>query len=180
MLANMKGLLLGMALAATIPTLDKASAQSIETGTGLLCDQPSEVERFFSLLEDDLQTAIEQVNAEAHKASACAVVQVAFVKGSEVAAGRHKNGSYRVVEVVVVVAPPVSVVVVVEVVEVVVGSGSVVSGTTDFWSGATTTFPYGSPTFVGCGVGTVNCHCCASISVSTSGDAALSVSLLKK
>jgi len=102
MLANMKGLLLGMALAATIPTLDKASAQSIETGTGLLCDQPSEVERFFSLLEDDLQTAIEQVNAEAHKASACAVVQVAFVKGNEVAAGRHKNGSYKVVEVVVV------------------------------------------------------------------------------
>jgi hypothetical protein len=33
---------------------------------------------------------------------------------------------------------------------------------------------------VGISVGTANCHCWASISVRTSGDAALSVSLLKK
>src|SRR5713101_2486100 len=76
------------------------------------------------------------------------------------------------------VLPPV--VEVVATVVVVVGRGSVKSGTEATCTGATTVFPYGSPTLVGCAVGTVNCHCCASISVSTSGEAALSVSLLKK
>jgi hypothetical protein len=33
-----------------------------------------------------------------------------------------------------------------------------------------TVFAYGWPTFVGAAVGTTNCHCRASISVSTSGD----------
>jgi hypothetical protein len=53
-------------------------------------------------------------------------------------------------------------------------------GTAATWSFAITTLPYRWPTFVGAAVGTMNCHCCASISVKTSGEAALSVSLEKK
>ena len=48
------------------------------------------------------------------------------------------------------------------------------------WSGVITTLPYCWPTLVGAAVGTVNCHCWASMSVRTSGDAALSVSFEKK
>src|SRR5881397_3526810 len=81
---------------------------------------------------------------------------------------------------VVVVIPGVVAVVVVTPGALVVVTGSVTRLTATASSGATTVLPYGSPRLVGCEVGTVNCHCWASISVSASGDCRLSVSLLKK
>ena len=103
-------------------------------------------------------------------------------------AGFGSVGRVVVVLVVVVVVAPGRVVVVSPGNVVVVSSGSVVvvtggsapMGTMAASSGAITVFPYCCPTLVGCAVGTVNCHCWASISVSASGDCRLSVSLLKK
>jgi len=47
-------------------------------------------------------------------------------------------------------------------------------------NGATTTLLVSGPMLIGCSVGTGNCHCWASISVSVPGVAALSVSLVTK
>ena len=76
----------------------RASAQDVTIGQGIACDTPAEVQRFFAILEDDAEVAIEQVNAEVGKKSACGMLYFAFRKGDEVAKGWHAKGSYKVVE----------------------------------------------------------------------------------
>jgi hypothetical protein len=89
------GLLLPLWLAAPV------QAHEIETGSGVICDTREHAQRLALLLDDDAQTAIRAVNAEAH-ATACALATVAYVRGAKAGTARSNAGTFEIVEVLVV------------------------------------------------------------------------------
>lgn len=76
--------------------------EQISTGGAVICDTIPQVERFLAVFENDLVTAVEQVNAEAKSPNACGYAYIAFARGAEVAEGRSAQGPYKVVEVLIV------------------------------------------------------------------------------
>jgi len=79
-----------------------ARAQEIETGVNVICDTRQQAERIAALLEGDTQVAIGTVNAEARDPTACAMLNVAYVRGAKVGTARSKAGTFDIVEVLVV------------------------------------------------------------------------------
>ena len=74
-------------------------AQEIETGTGIICSEPQQLERFIELLEEDSETAIEQVNGEAKKA-VCGIMRVVYQRHEVVKQVRHpKHGAAYIVRI---------------------------------------------------------------------------------
>jgi hypothetical protein len=67
-----------------------AQAQEVEVGTSLVCDTQEQVERFIALYDGDAQSAIDRVNAE-HDPRACAVSNMAYVRGPQLATARSKD-----------------------------------------------------------------------------------------
>jgi len=90
------GLALPLLLAAPV------QAHEIEAGSGVICDTREQAQRLALLLEDDAQTAIRAVNAEAHDATACALATVAYVRGAKAGTARSNAGTFEIVEVLVV------------------------------------------------------------------------------
>jgi hypothetical protein len=79
-----------------------ARAYEIEIGTTVLCDTPQQAERIAGLLEGDTQVAIGTVNAEARDPTACAILNVAYVRGAKAGTAKSKAGTFDIVEVLVV------------------------------------------------------------------------------
>lgn len=79
-----------------------ARAHEVETGVIVICDTPRQAERIAGLLEGDTQVAIGTVNAEARDPTACAMLNVAYVRGAKVGTARSKAGTFDIVEVLVV------------------------------------------------------------------------------
>jgi len=73
-----------------------------EIETGVICDTREQAERLALLLDNDAQSAIRAVNAEAHDATACALATVAYVRGAKAGTARSKAGTFEIVEVLVV------------------------------------------------------------------------------
>lgn len=81
------------------PAVAQESAQEPEYGVGLLCDTQEQTERFvrdFTTTEATLAL----INAEAP--GACGIGHVAFYRGKEVSVVRNRQGSYSVVEIMVI------------------------------------------------------------------------------
>jgi hypothetical protein len=80
-----------------------ARAQQIEAevGPSLICDTQAQVERFAALFTGNTEAAIKAVNTEVNDPTACAVVNVAFVRGPEIGAGRTRAGAYRIFRILV-------------------------------------------------------------------------------
>jgi hypothetical protein len=78
-----------------------ARAQEIELGTVMICDTQQEVERFVALFQGDAQTAISAVNAEEKNPSACAVANVAYLRGPQVGMARTRSDAFQIVPVIV-------------------------------------------------------------------------------
>jgi hypothetical protein len=84
------------------PLCAPAQASEYETGTSLLCDTQAQAERFVVLFSGDAQAAARAVNAEEHNPTACALVNVAFVRGSQIGMARHGDSAFEIVRVLVV------------------------------------------------------------------------------
>ena len=80
-----------------------ARAQQIEAevGQSLICDTKEQVERFAALFNGNAEAAIKTVNAEANDPTACAVMNVAFVRGPEIGTARTRSGAYRIFRILV-------------------------------------------------------------------------------
>ena len=80
-----------------------ARAQQIEAevGQSLICDTKEQVERFAALFTGNTEAAVKAVNAEVNDPTACAVVNVAFVRGAEIGSGRTRAGAYRIFRILV-------------------------------------------------------------------------------
>jgi hypothetical protein len=73
-----------------------------EVGTSLVCDTQGQVERFAAFFIDDAEAAIRAVNAEEDDPSACAIVNVAYIRGARLGMTRHGDNAFAIVRILVV------------------------------------------------------------------------------
>jgi hypothetical protein len=73
-----------------------------EVGTSLVCDTQSQAERFVALFSGDAQAAVDAVNAEDQNPTACALVNVAYLRGSHVGMARKGDNAFEIVRILVV------------------------------------------------------------------------------
>jgi hypothetical protein len=79
-----------------------AQASDYEVGTSLVCDTQEQVERFVALFSGDAQAAIRVVNTEEANPSACAIMNVAYMRGTQVGMARHGENAFEIVHILVV------------------------------------------------------------------------------
>jgi len=73
-----------------------------EVGSTLVCDTQAQVERFAALFTGDAQAAIRVVNAEEQNASACAMMNIAFMRGTKLGMARHGDNAFEMVRILVI------------------------------------------------------------------------------
>jgi uncharacterized MAPEG superfamily protein len=71
-------------------------------GTSLICDTQTQLERFVALFSGDTQAAIDAVNAEEQNPTACALVDVAYLRGEEIGIARNGGSAFEIVRILVV------------------------------------------------------------------------------
>ena len=79
--------LLMFALQATAFCLP-AQASDYEVGESLVCDTQAQAERFVAVFTGNAKAAIRAVNAEEQNPSACAIVNVAYRRGTQIGMAR--------------------------------------------------------------------------------------------
>jgi hypothetical protein len=79
-----------------------AQAMDYDVGTSLVCDTQSEAERFVALYSGDAQAAIDAVNAEELSPAACALVNIAYLRDSQIGIARHGDNAFEIVRILVV------------------------------------------------------------------------------
>jgi hypothetical protein len=79
-----------------------AQAWDYEVGTSLICDTQAQVERFAALFSGDAPAAIRAINTEEQNPSACALVNVAYMRGAQVGMARHGDNAFEIVRILVV------------------------------------------------------------------------------
>jgi len=78
-----------------------AHAYEIETGAMMICDTQKQVERYVQLFDGNQQVAIRAVNAEEKDPNACALVDVAYVQGPELAMARSRSHTFKIIPIAV-------------------------------------------------------------------------------
>jgi hypothetical protein len=84
------------------PLCSPAQAADYEVGTSLVCDTQTQAERFVALFSGDEEAAIDAVNAEEHNPTACALVNVAYLRGSHIGVARNGDSAFEIVRILVV------------------------------------------------------------------------------
>jgi hypothetical protein len=84
------------------PFCAPAQASDYEIGASLVCDTKAQVERFVALFNGDAQAAVTVVNAEAKDPTACAVMNVAYMRGAQLGMARHGDSAFEIVRILVV------------------------------------------------------------------------------
>jgi hypothetical protein len=79
-----------------------AQASDYEVGACLVCDTQGQVERFVALFSGDAQAAIRLVNTEEANPNACAIMNVAYMRGTQVGMARHGENAFEIVHILVV------------------------------------------------------------------------------
>jgi hypothetical protein len=74
----------------------------MKRATSLVCNTQTEVERFVTLCTGDAQSTIGAVNAEEHNPTACALINVAYLRGSRIGMARHGDNAFELVRILVV------------------------------------------------------------------------------
>ncbi len=73
-----------------------------EVGQALICDTQAQAERFVALFHGSAPDAIGVVNAEEHNPSACAIVNVAYVRGPSLGTARNHDDAFEIVRILVI------------------------------------------------------------------------------
>jgi hypothetical protein len=84
------------------PLCGSAQATDYEVGANIICDTQTQVERFVALLSGDTQGAIDAVNAEEQNPTACALVDVAYLRGAGIGMARNGDSAFEIVRILVV------------------------------------------------------------------------------
>jgi hypothetical protein len=92
-----------LATAASLP-VRAADEQAVnyEVGKALICDTQAQAERFVALFHGDAPEAIGVVNAEQHDPTACAIADVAFVRGPSLGTARNRDDAFEIVRILVI------------------------------------------------------------------------------
>ena len=91
MLASLVALLLG-----------PAHGREIEVGRELICNTAMQVEKFVGFNDADQQTMIGSINDDENDPKACAVVNVAFVRGHNTVIVRTKHATFQIADILVI------------------------------------------------------------------------------
>jgi hypothetical protein len=87
-----------MALLQTAPAL----AADVETSVAPVCDTQKQVERLALLFAYNTKSAVHAVNIEEQNPRACGIANVAFLRGARIGTVRTQDGTFEIVEVLVV------------------------------------------------------------------------------
>jgi hypothetical protein len=87
-----------LSLLAAVP----AQAYEVETGSIMICDTQQQIERYVQLFDGNREAAIKAVNTEASNPTACAMTDVAYVRGETIGMARSATDGYKVIQVAVV------------------------------------------------------------------------------
>jgi hypothetical protein len=79
-----------------------AHGREIQVGSELVCNTAKQVEKFVAFSEADPRTAISATNDEENDPKACAVVNIAFVRGHNTVTVRTRNATYQIADILVV------------------------------------------------------------------------------
>jgi hypothetical protein len=79
-----------------------AQASDYEVGISLICDTRAQVERFAALFSGDAPAAIRAINTEEQNPSACAIANVVYMRGTQIAMARHGDNAFEIVRILVV------------------------------------------------------------------------------
>jgi hypothetical protein len=79
-----------------------ADAADYEVASSLVCDTQDQVERFVALFAGDAQAAIRLVNAEQKNPTACAMMNIAFVRGNQLGTARHGDNAFHITHILVI------------------------------------------------------------------------------
>jgi hypothetical protein len=77
-------------------------AWDYDVGTSLICDTQAQVERFVALFSGDAPATIRAVNTEEQNPSACAIINVAYMRGAQIGMARHGDNAFEIVRILVV------------------------------------------------------------------------------
>jgi hypothetical protein len=77
-------------------------AVNYEVGKALICDTQAQAERFVALFNGDGPAAVGVVNAEQHDPTACAIADVAFVRGPSLGTARNRDTAFEIVRILVI------------------------------------------------------------------------------
>jgi hypothetical protein len=91
MLASFLALLLG-----------PAHGREIEIGSGLVCNTAKQVEEYVAFNDADRRTAISDINDEEHDQTACAIVNIAFVRGHHITTVRTRRATFQIADILVI------------------------------------------------------------------------------
>jgi hypothetical protein len=91
-----------LATAVSLPVRADDQAVDYEVGNALICDTQAQAERFVALFNGDAPAAIGVVNAEQHNPSACAIVNVAYVRGPSLGTARNRENAFEIVRILVI------------------------------------------------------------------------------
>jgi hypothetical protein len=69
------------------PFCAPSQAADYEVASSLVCDTQEQVERFAALFAGNAQAAIRVVNAEQKNPTACAMMNIAFMRGNQLGTG---------------------------------------------------------------------------------------------
>lgn len=84
------------------PLCAPAHASDYEVGASLICNTRAQVERFVALFTGDAQAAIRVVNAEEQNPSACVIMNVVYMRGTQIGMARHGDSAFEIVRILVV------------------------------------------------------------------------------
>jgi hypothetical protein len=99
---SLRGCVVTAFLLLVAPFCDSAQAFDYQIGQSLVCDTQQQVERFVALFTGDAQAAIRFVNAEEKNPAACAIMNVAFLRGAQVGTARHGASAFGIIRILVV------------------------------------------------------------------------------
>lgn len=73
-----------------------------EAGTGIICDEQRQVEKFSALVTEDMQSNVSALTEVNGGTNACAIVNVVYVRGPTVSQVSNPQGLFEVVEITVI------------------------------------------------------------------------------
>jgi hypothetical protein len=94
--------LLPLLAALIAPLCGSAQAMDYKVGTSIICDTQTQVERFVAPFSGDTQAAIDAVNTGVQNPTACALVDVAYLRGEEIGMTRNGDSAFEIVGIQVV------------------------------------------------------------------------------
>lgn len=96
----MSKLVMSLALAAAMLSLQPAGAREMKAGTGVICNTEAQVHRLIAAGPKAAETTIAAINSEEPKS--CGVLPVIYVERAARDTVRNAHGTFRIVEIIVI------------------------------------------------------------------------------